>query len=640
MIILKMPKTESDRTEGINDGNIETYKNNPMLSLTKEELQNSTDQAQIIEGIPKKVRVEFNDFYLKSTDLPDYEHVLRVFEEEKKFWDNYLENDKKAVDFFDNGIKLLQKKEIRCLRISDFNTTGLTGIGKKTSSPFKNLVKSKGVSDKPGYSGGSFGIGKDAAFACSQLRTVFYNTYNIDGEKAFEGAIKLPSYQTDDANYDGFGFFCNGTPDTKTDPVLDSISIDPSFNRKQVGMDKYILGFFDELSVEELKDGVIVSSIENFLTALYFDKVEIQYGDTIINKENLDETFEKYSEQISPITKEVFSTLKEPDKTITMSMIEENDIIIYIKLDPNYQRKAAVVRQNGMKVFEQGHISGRIGFCAVVYLAKNKVNAYFKKLENSEHNQWSEERAGDTLEAKKEAKDRKTKIFNRLKEEVKAMVSQEDQESMDSDGLNEYLPFTYITGKQKTIEGLNEKAESVKELRRKRKSNKETETIEQIELVEDEYGDTYLKEELGQDEPTPPRPTPPGPVEPFEYIITEDVSGLRVSDNNEDREFLSNKKIPQESISCKLIQSEDNYKLKIVPNLNIRKGYLELHIAGEDVQVDAPVQYASINNKECKVKNNMISFDNMNKNEIYNVLFKLKRRGRWALEVSVHESKE
>jgi hypothetical protein len=38
------------------------------------------------------------------------------------------------------------------------------------------------VSDKAGSSGGSFGIGKSAPFACSDLRTVFYATQDKDQE--------------------------------------------------------------------------------------------------------------------------------------------------------------------------------------------------------------------------------------------------------------------------------------------------------------------------------------------------------------------------------------------------------------------------------------------------------------------------
>lgn len=59
------------------------------------------------------------------------------------------------------------------LRISDFNTSGLTGSRAEVNTDWTNLTKSSGVSDKKGTSGGSFGIGKFAPFACSDFSTVF-----------------------------------------------------------------------------------------------------------------------------------------------------------------------------------------------------------------------------------------------------------------------------------------------------------------------------------------------------------------------------------------------------------------------------------------------------------------------------------
>ena len=66
---LIMPKTESISLIGINEGNIETFKNTPMLSLTKEELQNSSDGKD--KENDKPVVVEFNDFYLPVENIPD-----------------------------------------------------------------------------------------------------------------------------------------------------------------------------------------------------------------------------------------------------------------------------------------------------------------------------------------------------------------------------------------------------------------------------------------------------------------------------------------------------------------------------------------------------------------------------------------
>lgn len=76
-------------------------------------------------------------------------------------------NNQKTTRFFDKAIDVFNQDFIDVLRISDFNTTGLTGSDKDYNSAWQNLVKSSGVSNKGGTSGGSFGIGKSAPFACS-----------------------------------------------------------------------------------------------------------------------------------------------------------------------------------------------------------------------------------------------------------------------------------------------------------------------------------------------------------------------------------------------------------------------------------------------------------------------------------------
>lgn len=104
---LKMPKTESPGNAGLNNAGIETYKNSPMLSLTKEEEQNSTDGAQKNEkGYPERVEIEFNDFNLPTSKLPDIDRVREVFEEEKIYWSGILKKDKKTIEFFENAIEL------------------------------------------------------------------------------------------------------------------------------------------------------------------------------------------------------------------------------------------------------------------------------------------------------------------------------------------------------------------------------------------------------------------------------------------------------------------------------------------------------------------------------------------------------
>ena len=105
---------------------------------------------------------------------------------------------------------------------------------------------SEGASSKDGTGGGSFGIGKFAAFANSKIRTVFYSTLDSTGKQASQGLSILASF-IDEKGSKTFGEGYCGTMDSKesTSPVYDQIHLDESFNRKSddFGTDIYVLGF-------------------------------------------------------------------------------------------------------------------------------------------------------------------------------------------------------------------------------------------------------------------------------------------------------------------------------------------------------------------------------------------------------------
>lgn len=166
-----------------------------------------------------------------------------------------------------------------------------------------------------------------------------YSTRNIEGEEATQGTLLLPSYQKGKEKFDGSGFVCRSSEDINIDPLLKSVSMDEGYERSETGLDKYILGFDEEKTAEELKMAVIKSAIENFLYAFYQNTLEVRYDDIIINQENLADFIEKYGEELESITKEQYMTLTKPDKVENFSIFEENDVTYFIRLDPEATKK-------------------------------------------------------------------------------------------------------------------------------------------------------------------------------------------------------------------------------------------------------------------------------------------------------------
>lgn len=650
---LKMPKTESPGNAGLNNAGIETYKNSPMLSLTKEEEQNSTDGAQKNEkGHPERVEIEFNDFNLPTSKLPDIDRVREVFEEEKIYWSGILKKDKKTIEFFENAIELLKKDTIRVLRISDKMTTGLTGV-KEESSPWSNLVVNVGVSDKPADAGGSFGIGKDAAFACSNLRMVFYSTVNIEGVSATQGTLKLPSYKKDEYKYEGTGFFSDCT-EKEILPVMESISLDPTYNRteSEYGLDKYIIGFDEKLSTNGLKKDVIISSIANFLVAFFKNQLEVRYGDIIVNRDKLPEVFEKYGIYFDDIDNEQYKTICNPDKVVQFSLFSENDVTFYVRLDPEASRKAAIVRSSGMKVFDKGNISGRIGFSAIITLNTDEINAYFKRLENPEHNKWAPERAEKPSEARNNMK----KIFTALKEVIKEMHQEDYDHAIDSDGVNEYLPYTYIQkSKKNRIEGLSNEVKGKKKKGKKKKTPQKQDS-EQIHYEVDEHGNIdentieiitisgssggdgtgngHGKGDNANGEGFGGEGENPGNNE---TALGDGDDSIKLSEAR-DGEFIAKRHIPNDNFTFALEQNNDKYILRFISKKNIKSGFIEIDISGEEEAIISDVLEASIDGSRVNVSKNKISFTEITSDDVHTVTFRLKERGTWALEVSVNEN--
>lgn len=245
----KFPSNNYGTLNGIGEAGIETFKGTPYKSLAREICQNSLDARKDVD---KPVMIEFSCTQIDADAVPGFTALKDAIESCLEFWAK--QNNKKTVDFFKKAVAVTEKKKISVLRISDFNTTGLIGSDQDYNTPWQNLVKASGVSDKGGSSGGSFGIGKSAPFACSDLRTVFYATYDMNGLQAYQGIARLVSFalksrflkrDTDNITT-GIGYY--GEMD-RNRAIPECRSLDQRFERTDVGTDVFVLGFMDKSSV-------------------------------------------------------------------------------------------------------------------------------------------------------------------------------------------------------------------------------------------------------------------------------------------------------------------------------------------------------------------------------------------------------
>ena len=293
------PSNNYGTITGIGEAGIETFKGSPYCSLAREICQNSMDARY---DSNKPVVIEFSSFTIANAAIPDYSKLTDAMNSCLKFWTE--QNNKKTITFFKKATAVIESSVISVLRISDYNTTGLQGSDKEINSAWLNLVKASGVSGKEGSAGGSFGIGKSAPFACSDLRTLFYATKDIDGLSAFQGIARLVSFREKgflgkdkDSITTGTGYYSS---DKRNSPIRECLSLDPNYKRTEYGTDIFVLGFNKST---DWKAEIISSVLDEFLIAIFNGELEknvtiqVLENDTAISKGYFEELINAFNEK-------------------------------------------------------------------------------------------------------------------------------------------------------------------------------------------------------------------------------------------------------------------------------------------------------------------------------------------------------
>lgn len=171
-----LPNTGGE-AEGLSDAGIETFRDKPFAAVARETGQNSRD-ARNDPNLP--VHLTFDVITVKSSNfcsIESYRSAAALCLKKAENADN-----EKETGFFEQAVHALSASEIEILRVSDFNTKGVRGPCEE-GRPFHTLAKTDGGSVKDEInSGGSFGIGKNAVFALSDIQTAFFSTYYTDDD--------------------------------------------------------------------------------------------------------------------------------------------------------------------------------------------------------------------------------------------------------------------------------------------------------------------------------------------------------------------------------------------------------------------------------------------------------------------------
>ena len=583
---------------GINDAGIETFTANMNRSLVREIIQNSLDAA--LPDLNEPVKVDFAYFDMSREKVPDVDNFQDVLQKCMK--SNSGEPD--AYKFFKEADDLLKRPTIKVLRISDHNTIGLEGSNScKKGTSWSRLVKESGSSNKGQNSGGSFGIGKSAAFACSDFRTVFYSSRDHKGLESNFGVAKLVSFQ--DEAYGGWttgiGYY---SEDSQFVAIPELANFDPKYSRVDSGTDIYIMGMH---MTDDFENVFIRSVLLDFLVSFVEKKLVVNIQGRIINHENLSE----YMSKLNPYDSEEIRNLLEYYDLLTSSNpkikkipldptvygkkygFEAGECILYLKEGEKLNRKILITREAGMRILEQNRISGSIEFTGVLIINGSHMNEVFKKMEVPSHDAWEPGRCRG--EEKKYSKIL-SELRKYLRDTVKECYGKVTTSSMDAIGASDFLPDSIKSEEEKNLKR-NTLNTQVKKLVSKEiePTKKKTKPVD-VKIISMD-GDENSGSGPGDSEGPTPGPGPhPGPglgPEPGEN------SGLNPGDNPG-----PSGKDPGDNVNYKLMNVKKRvicshvekglYLLNFIIPSTASKGKIEFTLSGEQNDFELPIMNAKV----------------------------------------------
>lgn len=416
---------------------VETFKKDPIASIARELCQNSIDARKGEEP----VIVEFKSFYLNTKDLPG----IDALKNEMICCRDSYQQGTKYYKKFDSMVSHLEREQIFCLRVSDYNTKGLEGVKSfDRNKAFYYLTKGNGLTTKDNAtSGGSKGIGKFASFVASDLQTVFYSTLNEDNEEGYLGITKLASRLLDEGTgmcTTGYGYYCSTE---KVLPILEKLVLEKDFIRTESGTDVYIIDFRAE---ENWKSSIITKVLDSFMVAIDKGDLIVSVDGTKICNETLRDIV--YTNEINESEKRniIGQYILLNDATVFKKEVDirgYGNIKILLK-DFNKQEeslatnKCIMIRYPYMKITDM-----KIPFAkpcsAMCIIEKNELNSILRAIENPQHTDWEPNRIQDDVEFRREIK----RVIKTIRNEVQlfandCLLSVDDKE-LDIDGAGEFL---------------------------------------------------------------------------------------------------------------------------------------------------------------------------------------------------------
>ena len=432
------PSTDGGDEDGINNSGLQTFEGNHEAAIARECIQNSLDAIKN-QKLPVKVQIQFLE--INTSEIPGIEELKRDIIAAKEFAGDTMG----ANIFFSKAVSTLNNSKISVLRIGDYNTKGLVGGDSDKNGSWYSLARSNGFSQKSeADSGGSFGIGKNAPFVASNIRTVFYSTLNENGEHIFQGKACLSSFKQGDDVKRGTGQY-GQEAQRGVASIRNDADIPELFKRTETGTDIFVIGY--QHPDGKWKDALIKGILDNFFVAIYYKKLVVEILESneflpvVIDDKSLESyitTYFKDNNSEDDVTWAYYQAIVNSTKHFEENLEPFGKVALFVKSGVG-NKSILGMRKPLMKIHTFKNFKRAYDDFAGVFIAlDDEGNKLLKGIEPPAHNQWDPElcRLGNCATTQDV-----TALKKWLREKLESMNADTNKHPEEIDDLAKYLPY-------------------------------------------------------------------------------------------------------------------------------------------------------------------------------------------------------
>ena len=380
------PPTGGGVSQGFNDSSQEIFRGDSLKNAMREVIQNSLDA---VDDKSRPVEVSIQTMDVPASELGAKELSKHV--KQAQIWIEKKRNEDGAL-FYEKALKMLRRKSIPVLAITDSNTKGLNG------GRWDTLIHEEGTTNKDvGAAGGSYGIGKNATYTVSAVKAVGYSTRYLERGRTeyFILRCKLSAHQ-DPKNHEialqhiGLGTKAKVIKNKPAPPTLGN-EIYTGFRLKKQGTGVFIIGF------EPLRKGWAKKAehaiIQSYFTAIHGKKLHMTINGRGINRDTLDSTFRSGGEDWRE--RHYYHIIRNPDiKRHYVKTVLGSFVVQVRAVEEDNVHHVAYVNRRGMLITDarqsgSNPFYSKIGiwarYAAVVSAADDATDEKIRKMEPPSH---------------------------------------------------------------------------------------------------------------------------------------------------------------------------------------------------------------------------------------------------------------